>query len=190
MDQGDPRTLLVQVAKALDALQIPYLVTGGIAVLVWGRPRFTADIDIVVEVSTRKTLETLRKKLHGISRFSYDDSEAVRDPLRGHSFNFIDGSTGLKVDFFISQGDAMSRARFRRRRRRSILGKSVQFIAPEDLILAKLLWCKNGAIAKHREDIISIITISRKTLRLDYLRSWAKKLGIADVLQEILSAKS
>jgi hypothetical protein len=42
-----PRELLIEIAKILDKLKIPYLVTGGIAVLIWGRPRFTADIDII-----------------------------------------------------------------------------------------------------------------------------------------------
>ncbi len=50
MREADPRQLLVSITKTLKYLNIPYLVTGGIAVLVWGRPRFTADIDIVVEL--------------------------------------------------------------------------------------------------------------------------------------------
>ena len=46
MEQSDPKRLLIQVAKILERLNIPYFITGGIAVFVWGRPRFTADIDI------------------------------------------------------------------------------------------------------------------------------------------------
>ena len=49
-NQEDPKHLLVSIARILDDLKIPYLITGGIAVLVWGRPRFTADIDVVIEV--------------------------------------------------------------------------------------------------------------------------------------------
>lgn len=40
----DPRDLLVQVAKILDKLKISHIVSGGMAVFVWGRPRFTDDI--------------------------------------------------------------------------------------------------------------------------------------------------
>jgi Na+/glutamate symporter len=46
MELNDPSDLLVKAVQILDQLQIPYAVTGGFAVLVWGRPRFTADIDM------------------------------------------------------------------------------------------------------------------------------------------------
>jgi len=52
MELIDPRQLLVKVAKVLDNLSIPYVVTGGMAVTIWGRVRFTADIDIVIELKT------------------------------------------------------------------------------------------------------------------------------------------
>ena len=44
-EEGDPRRLLVEVARVLTKLNILYFVTGGMAVFVWGKPRFTADID-------------------------------------------------------------------------------------------------------------------------------------------------
>jgi len=40
MPQEDPKNLLVNIAKILKELKIPYIITGGMAVLVWGRPRF------------------------------------------------------------------------------------------------------------------------------------------------------
>ena len=41
MENSDPRDLLINVAEILKRLKIPYLVTGGMAVMIWGRPRFT-----------------------------------------------------------------------------------------------------------------------------------------------------
>jgi len=49
----DQRELLVKIAKILDKLKIPYLVTGGIGVLIWGKSRFTADIDIVIHLQEK-----------------------------------------------------------------------------------------------------------------------------------------
>lgn len=46
-----PEKLLCKVAKILETLKIPYAVTGGFAVIVWGQPRFTADIDIIIELA-------------------------------------------------------------------------------------------------------------------------------------------
>ncbi|MCX6724089.1 MAG: hypothetical protein NT155_02865 [Candidatus Staskawiczbacteria bacterium] len=46
----NPEELLAEIAKILKDLKISYAITGGFAVSVWGRPRYTADIDIVVEL--------------------------------------------------------------------------------------------------------------------------------------------
>lgn len=73
MQTSDPRTLLVAIVKILKKLKIPYMITGGIAVLLWGRPRFTADIDIVVELY-EKDIEALRKAL----RFRQEVQEMPR----------------------------------------------------------------------------------------------------------------
>jgi len=58
----DPRQLLVVVAEILDRLKIAYLITGGMAVVVWGRPRFTADIDAVVELKA-EDIDSLAEEL-------------------------------------------------------------------------------------------------------------------------------
>ena len=48
--------LLKKIAEIFDELKIPYAITGGMAVSVWGRPRFTADIDIIVELLPKNIL--------------------------------------------------------------------------------------------------------------------------------------
>jgi hypothetical protein len=45
MEQDD---LLRRVVGTLERLRLPYLVTGSIATILYGEPRFTNDIDIVV----------------------------------------------------------------------------------------------------------------------------------------------
>lgn len=54
--------LLIKIAEILDKLKIPYIITGGMAVSVWGRTRYTADIDIVVELLA-KNINFLAKEL-------------------------------------------------------------------------------------------------------------------------------
>src|SRR3989338_4119432 len=55
-------------------------------------------------------------------------------------FNFIDASTGLKIDFIVGPDDEFTRLKFQRRKSKTISGQKVYFISPEDLILSKLLW--------------------------------------------------
>lgn len=44
--------LLVTVAQELDKEEIPYMIIGGQAVLVYGIPRLTRDIDITLGLDT------------------------------------------------------------------------------------------------------------------------------------------
>lgn len=57
-----PEELLIKISDILNDLKITYAITGGYAVSVWGRPRYTADIDIIVEMK-EKNIKPLAKKL-------------------------------------------------------------------------------------------------------------------------------
>jgi len=54
METTSHEKLLVQIASILERFDIEYLVTGGFAVSVWGRPRATFDIDIVIKLGEPK----------------------------------------------------------------------------------------------------------------------------------------
>jgi hypothetical protein len=47
MEQDD---LLRRVVETLERLRLPYLVTGSIATILYGEPRFTNDLDVVVQL--------------------------------------------------------------------------------------------------------------------------------------------
>ncbi|MBI2444281.1 MAG: nucleotidyltransferase family protein [Candidatus Magasanikbacteria bacterium] len=184
MENSDPRQLLVVIANILQRLGIPYLVTGGIAVLVWGRPRFTADIDIVIELG-QTSADQLAEALQALGATGYLDREDMRRAMipgvRLNEFNFIDGNTGVKVDFWTLQSN-FDRQRLTRRVAREILGQPIYFSSPEDLILSKLLWHQQSSSSRQWEDVQSIIRISGATLDWDYLQKTAAKLGVKEEL--------
>lgn len=186
MEQIDPRHLLIKIAKILEQLKIPYIITGGMAVFVWGRPRFTADIDIVVELNLA-TAEKLIPILRSLSKASYIDEDAVKNAIgRFGEFNFIDGESGIKVDFWVIKDDAFNISRIKRRVSKNILRHKVFFISPEDLILSKLLWYKSAGTSRHLEDVESILKISGNKLDMKYLKQWAKKLGVSKILSKLI----
>ena len=186
MEQSDPKHLLIQVAKILERLNIPYFITGGIAVVVWGRPRFTADIDIVVELK-KENIDSLERALKEISKVGYIDRQMIDAALETKGeFNFIDGESGMRVDFWVAKDDEFSRERFKRRILKNIGGQDIYFISPEDLILIKLLWNKDSGSSRQLEDIESIFKISRENLDMQYLDQWAKKLGVSETFTKLL----
>jgi len=185
MEQIDPRHLLINIAKILKRLKILYMVTGGMAVLIWGRPRFTADIDIVIELQSEK-IDDLGKALLELGRAGYVDKEAMRQAFkRQDEFNFIDGETGVKIDFWVlKEKDPFDISRLKKKVARIISGERVFFTSPEDLILIKLRWYKETQSSRHLEDIESILKISGKKLDKQYLRQWAKKLKVSEILSK------
>lgn len=180
----NPEKLLIKVATVLERLDIGYFVTGGIAVSIWGRPRATFDIDIVIQI-IEPQLRPLKTALQQISHAGYLDEDMAKDALiRKGEFNFIEPDSGLKVDFWIRKETEYKRQQFKRRRIVLIHGKKIYFISPEDLILSKLQWYEKSGSSRHLEDIESVFKISREKLDMAYLKKWAKKLGLLGLLKK------
>ena len=190
MQDSDPRSLLIKIASVLERLKMSYFVTGGMAVTVWGRPRFTADIDIIIQMQF-KDAETLEKTLSTISDASYIDIDSIRNALNQYGeFNFIDGESGMKVDFWILKNTPFGMSQLKRRKTHLVLGKKIFFCAPEDLILSKLIWHKESPTGRQLDDVESILRISKEKLDYKYLKNWAAKLDLENILNEVLKDSS
>lgn len=178
-----PQKLLIKVVKILENLEIPYLISGGIAVSVWGRPRATFDIDIVIEVSKSQIL-SLVEALRELSEAGYIDKQAAKKALKTKGeFNFIEPDSDLKVDFWVWQDTPFSKNEFKRGVYKKIDGTKICFISPEDLVLRKLQWYKKGQISKHLEDAESILKFS--DIDLEYIKKWAKKQSTLEILSAL-----
>jgi len=163
--------LLKKVSKVLEELEIPYVVTGGVAVTVWGRPRFTVDIDIAIEISLSKSKDLLQA-LSKIDSKIYISEIAVNQAVeKNGEFNLIHPD-GIKVDFWVLENDIYARSRMKRRVIKRVWGQNISFISPEDLILSKLIWHKKSGSTRQLEDIESIIAIQKK-LDWKYIKRWA-----------------
>lgn len=54
-----PGGALTDIFRALDDAEVRYLVVGGVAVVLHGYPRFTADLDLVVELTASNALAAI-----------------------------------------------------------------------------------------------------------------------------------
>ena len=57
------------------------MITGGMAVFVWGRPRFTADIDIEIQLEAGD-IDVLASELMKISEFGYVDKDIMKEAFK------------------------------------------------------------------------------------------------------------
>jgi len=177
--------LLKRISKILIKLDISYVVTGGVAVTVWGRPRFTADIDLAIELVPSK-LNRLAEELLQIDKDVYVDKRMMERALeRKGEFNFIHPASGLKVDFWVLKGEPFDVEEMKRKIVKKIAGVDVFLISPEDLILRKLLWYKESESDRQSEDIESIFKRQKK-LDMRYIRKWAQKQSTFKILENLL----
>jgi hypothetical protein len=86
-----------------------------------------------------------------------------------------------QADLFIVRGEFLTAA-LGRARHSTIARRSVRIMAPEDIILLKLL-------AARRKDVADVEEVVHgcKNLDLAYLRDWSRKLNISDRLEPFLS---
>src|SRR3989344_1893760 len=159
--------LLKKIAVILERLKIPYAVTGGFAVSIWGKPRSTIDVDVLVQLFENKT-----GKLH---------SELVKIS----EFNFIHGDSGIKFDFFVAGKNNIHELELKRMVPVEIDGQKVYFLSAEDLILSKIRWYKDSHSDKQMEDIESVIA-RQKELDFDYLRKQSRVQGTYEFLEPLL----
>lgn len=169
---------LNQIAGVLNELKIPYIVAGGLAVSVWGRPRHTADVDIVIELDSVRSTKELISELKKIFPKSYSDEDMAIDAYKRKSeFNLVEPEYGLKADFFVSNQSDLQRTQIQRGKDIEIDGKKVRFVSPEDLIISKLLWFREGQSTRQLEDIRSVVDIQEK-LDQKYIDQWIEELDL------------
>jgi len=175
-----PDELLRRLAAILESLDLPYLVTGSMATVFYGEPRFTNDIDVVVDLPAERITELCAA--FPADEF-YVDEETVRRAVRNcGQFNVLHPTSGLKVDVMVPAADDFNRSRFARARRlRPGPDVEVTFASPEDVILKKLEYYREGGSEKHLRDIRGVLRVSRGELDLAYVEEWAERLGVREV---------
>lgn len=168
-----------EALEHLDALGLPWYVTGSWALAAYAEPRMTRDIDVVVDAST-SDYET-------VIRHAFERDYLVNDPidLGGRWMGGLIHKTEItRVDLLFGRRDAWARSAMERRERieHPTLGP-IWIISAEDLILAKLEWSE-GTSELQLRDVRSIV---RLTDGLDwrYLEGYADGLGIGDRLESV-----
>ena len=180
-----PYELLEKIVAVLDRLGISYLVTGSMAAMAYGEPRLTNDIDIVAAVE----FSHIPGLLAGFpSEQFYISEEAIREAIKYQKqFNIIHPASGLKIDIVIRANTPFNESRFSRIRRIR-LGENFEanFAAPEDIIIMKMRYFKEGGSEKHLRDISGIMAISGPEIDRSYIVHWAEKLSVSEVWDLIL----
>jgi len=179
-----PTELLEYLSVTLGHLGIPYFITGSIASIFYGEPRFTNDIDVVIELQT-KDIDVFCQSFP--SPEYYLSPASVRDAVRQRfQFNIIQTTSGLKIDVIIPDDSEFEKSRRQRTKTMTLpKGQIVHIASAEDLILRKMEFYQEGGSEKHLRDIAGILRIQKETLELAYIEKWADVLQVQNIWNAI-----
>lgn len=163
---------LKKIVGICEEEKISYMIVGGFATSYHNRFRFTADIDLVIQIYPHD-VERIMKYFPEWSSMT----EGFKDlAARGIIFNVIDMESGVKFDFMIYQDSDYNLTAFERRKKVEYFGVECFLSSIEDLIISKLKWYSISESNEQLEDIKFLI--KQEGLNWQYLEGWTNRLLI------------
>ncbi len=84
-----------------------------------------------------------------------------------------------------------SQTEFARRNRCEVFpDQDAYFASPEDVIIKKMEYYKEGGSEKHLRDITGILKVSGESVDRGYITDWAKRLDLSEIWNAILERLS
>jgi len=152
------------------------MITGAVASIIYGEPRLTNDIDLVIDLKIDEIDrfadafpgEDFYCPPPGVIRLEIDRSQ------RGH-FNLIHHETGFRADIYASGRDELHHWGLQNRKALDVEGEQFWLAPVEYVILRKLEYCREGGSEKHLRDISGILAFSFEEIDFDLLEARVKE---------------
>jgi hypothetical protein len=171
-------SITFQVAQALEACGIPFLLSGSFASNYYGIPRSTRDADFVLQAEHAAGPE-FAKQL---------GEDFVLDPQLSFETNTGTLRQGLrhkkkafKVELFLLSQDPHDQSRFERRRAVQLHDRRLWLPSPEDVVVTKLRWARG----KDKDDVRDVMAVQRDKLDWGYIEQWCRRHGTLALMEEI-----
>ncbi|MFI5144852.1 MAG: nucleotidyltransferase [Ignavibacteria bacterium] len=162
--------ILECLAESFEKAKIPYMVVGGQAVLVYGEPRLTNDVDFNLGIGPQDAdkLLNIGKEL-GLNVLVKEPYEFV---IRNYVLPMADPESGLRMDFIFGITD-YEKIAIARAKDISIENRMVKYCSKEDLIIFKMI----AARPRDIEDVKSIL-LKNDNVDKPYIIKWLKVLSV------------
>ncbi len=163
--------LLARVQEKLNEAGIQSMIYGGIAVIAWGRPRFTQDVDLKVFLS-RDEADRLVSCM--IPEFR-PDAEDPKTKLQQVGFAFFWDPSNIRIDLVLAETGFDLQAMSRSRPIEMLPGITLTLCSAEDLLVYKMISDR----PRDNDDVPGIIHRQKKSLDDGYIETWLREFEIA-----------
>lgn len=159
------------------------------ATIAYGEPRMTIDIDVVVALAADRLDEFCAA--FPFPEFYCSPDAARKAVEQCRQFNIIHPTSGLKVDVMIPADSEFNRSRLGRRIRIQAGSEfAAWFASPEDVIIKKLEYYREGGSEKHLRDIAGVLKVRGDRIDRQYIQDWTNRLGLTEQWSKILARES
>ncbi|MFN3996108.1 MAG: nucleotidyltransferase [bacterium] len=158
------KELTKKVAQALHKKRIKYMIIGDQAVLIYGEPRLTRDIDITHGIGVEKCgiIEKIIKKL-SLKIIPENHIEFVKQTM---VLPVIDENSGIRIDFIFSCSEYEKEA-LKRVKKIKIDDIEVSYASGEDFIIHKIITGRERDLEDARN-----ILLKNKEIDKEYVKKW------------------
>ena len=174
----EPNLFHIFVSR-LNKLSIPFMITGAVASIIYGEPRLTNDIDLVIDLKAEGADRFA--DAFPIEEFYCPPPEVIRLEIdrsqRGH-FNLIHHETGFRADIYASGRDELHHWGLQNRKAVDVEGEKFWLAPVEYVILRKLEYYREGQSEKHLRDISSILAFTSDEIDLEILDARIKERAL------------
>ncbi|WP_420628134.1 hypothetical protein [Candidatus Leptofilum sp.] len=178
-EQGQAFGSIIDVLEAIGAT---YAIWGGLAVVAYGEPRFTQDMDIVLspkQFSASLFVRRLQETHYHV------DEIAVNQALGGGFFNVIHLGYHIKTDFYVPTEPELLAMLTDRVMLPFDEMRRAAYMTPTSIIVAKLRAYESSESTRHLDDIASIIRLQSKKLEQARIDVAAAQLGLLGVWRSL-----
>lgn len=170
--------ILKTVVEYFDSNDIEYVLVGGIAVIVYGNPRTTVDLDLVVKID-KAEMRDFAAYLQREGFFSdVDDMKQAFEDQTHFSAEERDSLFRLDIKGVYDQKDKVT---LKNRKKIEFEGITMYVASPEDTIANKLYYGSEQDI----EDAESIYVRQEDELDYGYLEERCEALEVMDELRDM-----
>lgn len=175
--------VIEHVINKMNALNLKYMLVGSVAASIHGFVRDTHDLDVVIALAP----ESITPFEDALGEGFYFDPEMAQEAVNRHDmFNVIHYDSGVKVDFWMLKEEDFARLQFERRQP-AVAGGIETFVeSPEDTVISKLQWYRISPSERQLSDVKGILIVNKESLDYDYLREWARKQRVDDLLEPMI----
>ncbi len=183
--------LVKRIARILDRIHLQYVIVGGFAAILRGRPRTTTDLDLIIENDMQK----IELFLNSLKEEDFDvmETQTRLAIAEGTNASIFDKHSPLRVDLKVAKKkddlEALASASGE-----SYTGTIIQIASTDQILHGKVLYLgdisdiPDSELAEYQDvrDFINVFRQQREKIRIDVLREKAQRAGLIKTLERLI----